>query len=79
MKKLLIAAASLAVATTGWFVSTPVASAQCVGPNAMVMGHGGGRCDNPPDQPDGSFVRCDTAYVFGMGGTNCYRVPAGTP
>ncbi|BBY99304.1 hypothetical protein MFAL_27710 [Mycolicibacterium fallax] len=75
----MIAAAAIGVATTGWFVSAPVASAECVGPNTVIMGHGGGRCDHPSDQPDGSFVRCDTTYVFGFGGTNCYRVAAGTP
>jgi hypothetical protein len=40
---------------------------------AVVLGNGGGRCESAPD-PDGSFVRCDTVYVLGFGGTNCYRV-----
>lgn len=79
MKKILMAAAMVAVGISGWFVSAPMAGANCVGTNFMMGGHGGGRCDNPPDQADGSFVRCDTTYVFGIGGTNCYRVPAGTP
>jgi len=44
---------------------------------AVALGNGG-RCESAPD-PDGSFVRCDTVYVLGFGGTNCYRVypPAG--
>ena len=30
-------------------------------------------CDYPLDV-DGSHVRCDAVFVFGFGGTNCYRV-----
>ncbi|MGE2834751.1 CDGP domain-containing protein [Mycobacterium sp. SMC-4] len=71
------AAAAMLMVGGGLAVAAP-ASAQCVGPNAVVFGHGGGRCDHPP-APDGSFTRCDTVYVFGIGGTNCYQVPPGTP
>jgi hypothetical protein len=49
---------------------------------AVVLGNGGGRCDYDPAS-DGSFMRCDTVYVLGFGGTNCYRVypppPGGAP
>lgn len=73
---------TVAVATvlvmSGLVAAAPASAQPCVGPNAVVFGNGGGRCDYPPD-PDGSFVRCDTVYVFGIGGTNCYRVPPGTP
>ncbi|BBX17798.1 hypothetical protein CRI77_10745 [Mycolicibacterium duvalii] len=73
------AAAAAALLTVGGIAAAAPASAQpCVGPNTVIAGHGGGRCDHPPD-PDGSFIRCDTMYVFGVGGTNCYRVPPGTP
>lgn len=73
------AAAVAALLTVGGIAAAAPASAQpCMGPNAVVFGHGGGRCDYPPDA-DGSFIRCDTVYVFGIGGTNCYRVPPGTP
>jgi hypothetical protein len=24
--------------------------------------------------PDGSYMHCDVVYVFGFGGTNCWRV-----
>lgn len=30
-------------------------------------------CDYPPDE-DGSYIHCDTVYVFGIGGRNCYRI-----
>nr|WP_197420245.1 hypothetical protein [Mycobacterium sp. NAZ190054] len=72
------AGAAAALITSGLIAAGPVSAQPCVGPNAVVAGHGGGRCDYPPG-PDGSFVRCDTVYVFGIGGTNCYPVPAGTP
>lgn len=58
--------------------AAPASAQPCSGPNTVIAGHGGGRCDHPPDA-DGSFIRCDTVYVFGVGGTNCYRVPPGTP
>ncbi len=58
-------------------VAAGPAAAQPCG-SAVVFGNGGGRCDSPPG-PDGSFTRCDTVYVLGIGGTNCYQVPPGTP
>lgn len=70
--------ASAALAVAGIVAAAPAAAQPCMGPNAVVFGNGGGRCDYPPDA-DGSFVRCDTVFVLGIGGTNCYRVPAGTP
>lgn len=77
MKKFGIAALAVGAVMTGWVVSAPLASANCG--NVMVAGNGGGRCDNPSDAADGSFMRCETVYVLGFGGTNCYRVAAGTP
>lgn len=71
----LVGVAALAAGLVG---AAPAAAQPCTGPNTVIAGHGGGRCDHPPDA-DGSFIRCDTVYVFGIGGTNCYRVPPGTP
>ena len=79
MKKLGIAVMAVGAALAGWVISAPVASAECMGTNITVLGNGGGRCDHPSDQPDGSFMRCESVTVFGIGGTNCYRVAAGTP
>ena len=46
--------------------------------NMSVMGHGGGRCDSATAR-DGSFTRCDTFSVFGIRGTNCYKVHEPAP
>lgn len=37
------------------------------------FGSGGGFCDGPM-QPDGTFHHCETVYVLGFGGTNCFFV-----
>jgi hypothetical protein len=78
--RMLIGSVALAAALLGGglAVSGPAGAESCAGPSGYFGGHGGGRCDHPPG-PDGSFTRCDTVYVFGIGGTNCYQVPAGTP
>ncbi|AEK08168.1 hypothetical protein SEA_YEET_102 [Mycobacterium phage Yeet] len=44
---------------------------QCGG--AIVFGSGGGFCDGPP-APDGTWMHCESVYVMGFGGTNCFRV-----
>ena len=67
-----------AVTITGALVAGGIglaAPASADGPcgGAIVLGNGGGRCDYDHDA-DGSFMRCDTVYVLGFGGTNCYRV-----
>ncbi|MGP4055391.1 CDGP domain-containing protein [Mycobacterium sp. 4D054] len=72
------AGAAAVLVTSGLVAAAPVSGQPCTGPSGMYGGNGGGRCDYPPD-PDGSFIRCDTVYVLGIGGTNCYRVPPGTP
>jgi len=41
--------------------------------SAIVFGSGGGFCDLPPD-PDGTWIHCESVYVLGFGGTNCFRV-----
>ncbi|MEU9806810.1 hypothetical protein [Mycobacterium sp. NPDC050853] len=72
MRKLLatlgIAAALAAGSIT---LAGPAAAAPCG--NVVVWGNGGGVCESD-FAPDGSFNRCDTVYVLGIGGTNCYRV-----
>ncbi|MCG7592597.1 hypothetical protein MHN84_01145 [Mycobacterium sp. PSTR-4-N] len=75
----MIAGAAAAVAGAGLAtgVSAAPAGAQPCS-NAVVFGNGGGRCDSLPG-PDGTFQRCDTVYVLGIGGTNCYQVPVGPP
>ncbi|CAN5660701.1 hypothetical protein BH09ACT7_BH09ACT7_36380 [soil metagenome] len=40
---------------------------------AVIFGNGGSQCDGPV-QPDGSFQRCTSVYVLGIGGWNCYQV-----
>jgi hypothetical protein len=40
---------------------------------AVVFGNGGSQCDGPV-QPDGSFQRCTSVYVLGIGGWSCYMV-----
>lgn len=76
--KLLLGIGAATVLPAAGLVGAGSAAAQpCTGPSTVIAGHGGGRCDSPP-APDGSFTRCDTVYVFGLGGTNCYQVPAGT-
>ncbi|WP_052960326.1 hypothetical protein [Mycobacterium sp. EPa45] len=40
---------------------------------AVVFGNGGSQCDGPV-QSDGSFQRCVSVYVLGIGGWNCFVV-----
>jgi hypothetical protein len=75
MKKMLTAGltAGLVVLGIGSAMATaPTASADCT--SGMVWGNGGGQCDGP-FYPDGSFQRCVSVYVLGIGGSNCYVVP----
>jgi hypothetical protein len=76
-KKLWCVAAAVGAMVGAGLVTAGPAVAQPCG-NAVIAGNGGGRCDSPPG-PDGMFTRCDTVYVLGFGGTNCYQVPVGTP
>lgn len=38
-----------------------------------AAGSGGGFCDGPA-AADGTWLHCETVYVLGFGGTNCFRV-----
>lgn len=40
----------------------------------FFQGNGGGQCDGP-FYSDGSFQRCTTVFVLGVGGTSCFIVP----
>ena len=41
--------------------------------SAIVAGNGGGFCDGAP-AADGTWLHCESVYVLGFGGTNCFRV-----
>ena len=71
------AAATLLILSAGALSTAPPAAADGCG-NAVVLGNGGGQCDGP-FYADGSFQRCVTVYVLGIGGTNCYLVPPPPP
>ncbi len=78
MRKKLAAAVSAAAATmafAGW-AAAPTAGAEPAPCNNFIMwGNGGGQCDGPFYE-DGSFQRCTTVFVLGIGGTQCFIVPA---
>ncbi len=52
-------------------ITPPPPSQPCGG--AIIFGNGGSQCDGPPG-PDGSFQRCTSVYVLGIGGWSCYMV-----
>lgn len=69
-----IAVVSSAIVFSGAAIVTPVANAapgQCG--QGYAMGSGGGFCDGPP-RPDGTWYHCESVYVLGIGGTNCFNV-----
>ncbi len=82
MRKLITAMAIGGALAAGGIVVAGPASADGPCGGAVVLGNGGGRCDYD-QRRDGSFTRCDTVYVLGFGGTNCYLVypppPADAP
>jgi hypothetical protein len=54
-------------------LASPAANAQgCASGYGGGFG-GGGYCDYDY-APDGSYMHCETVYVLGFGGTNCFRV-----
>ena len=58
-------------------VSAPKAHA-CTINQVTIAGNGGGYCDNPAGA-DGTWIHCESVYVLGFGGQNCFRVrPVGT-
>lgn len=50
----------------------PAAATGCGGGGAGGFG-GGSYCDSDY-RPDGSYNHCESVYVLGFGGWNCYRV-----
>jgi hypothetical protein len=73
MRKIISSVAITTALVAGGVALAGAANADPVCGGAVVLGNGGGRCESTPDS-DGSFVRCDTVYVLGFGGTYCYRV-----
>lgn len=71
------AAAAMLILGAGALSTAPPAAADGCG-NVVVWGNGGGQCDGP-FYADGSFQRCVTVYVLGIGGTNCFVVPPPPP
>ena len=67
------AAAFLSITGTGvgWAAHASASPGQCG--SAIVAGNGGGFCDGIP-APDGTWLHCESVYVLGFGGTNCFRV-----
>ncbi len=56
------------------FITAPHAESfpgQCG--HGYAVGSGGGFCDGPA-AADGTWMHCETVYVLGFGGTNCFRV-----
>lgn len=56
------------------FIAAPHAESspgQCG--HGYAVGSGGGFCDGPA-AADGTWMHCETVYVLGFGGTNCFRV-----
>ena len=78
MARLLVALAAMSVGggalIAGTVAQAPPATAQPCG-GAVVWGFGGSTCDGP-FYPDGSFQRCQSVTLFGIGGWNCFIVPA---
>lgn len=75
MKNNTVLASLAAVAAVGsMLLASPGADAmpgQCG--QGFAFGSGGGFCDGP-QAPDGTWMHCETVYVLGFGGTNCFRV-----
>lgn len=71
MNKLFTTIASTAIVAAGLGFAAPAQAAPCGG--GMALGNGGSQCDSEP-YADGSFDRCVSVYVLGIGGWNCYRV-----
>ncbi len=74
MRRLLAAVdagAVLAGTGIGFAADAEAVPGQCG--QGFAFGSGGGFCDGPIG-PDGTWLHCETVYVLGFGGTNCYRV-----
>lgn len=74
MKKFVAAAGVAAAMGAGLAFAAPAQAApgDCV-PGVYTPWGGGGFCDGPPF-PDGTWMHCETVFVLGFGGTNCFRV-----
>ena len=72
-RRLAVSAALIVLTGTaiGFATRADAAPGQCG--QGYAFGSGGGFCDGPP-APDGTWLHCESVYVLGFGGTNCFRV-----
>ena len=75
MKGTAIVGAAIAATWGVMIVSAPTASANCGSGGAF--GSGGGYCDTY--LPNGDIYHCESVYVLGFGGQNCFLIPKGDP
>lgn len=66
-------------AGVGALSAAPVASAcaNVVNGSGGALGNGGGVQESC--LPDGSKYHCESVYVLGFGGQNCFVIPVGDP
>lgn len=73
-ENILLAGLTVGAALGAMLLASPDADAspgQCG--QGYAFGSGGGFCDSLP-AADGTWMHCETVYVLGFGGTNCFRV-----
>lgn len=66
-----LSAAVLVGTGIGYAARSEALPGQCG--SGIAFGSGGGFCDGPP-RADGSWYHCESVYVLGFGGTNCFYV-----
>ena len=80
MNKIITVTTAVAIAASGLaLASAPEASAcaNVVNGSGGALGNGGGVTESC--LPDGSKYHCESVYVLGMGGQNCFVIPVGDP
>lgn len=70
-----ITVSGLVAAAAGAIAFAPAAMANCGSGGAF--GSGGGYCDT--FLPNGDKYHCESVYVLGFGGQNCFVIPKGDP
>lgn len=73
MLKTLIPSMAVLIAALGVCAAAPAHATPGQCGAAIVGGSGGGFCDGPP-APDGTWYHCESVYVLGFGGQNCFWV-----
>lgn len=79
MKKV-IAALVVALAASGTAVVVAPQASACanvVNGSGGALGNGGGVTESC--LPNGDKYHCESVYVFGFGGQNCFVIPVGDP